>query len=133
MVHDAHAPLTDLLQQLVGTDLGTGLLERGVVDGDGDVFCGFLVKCTELPVCSKQFLDLRPQGRIVGAGTIQEFRPLIRLMFFQRRKEYRLRFGCIAHHGICPYGDPLYKTMRIFSVDFVTAQKKKAKKVGTSG
>ena len=133
MKTDAHAAFADLLHELVGADLGAGVFGDGLVEGGGDVFCGFLVKCTELPVCSKQFLDLRPQGRIVGAGTIQEFRPLIRLMFFKRRKEYRLRFGYIAHHGICLHGDPLYKTMRIFSVDFVTAQKKNAEKVGTSG
>ena len=97
-----------------------------LIDGGDRGWPRRLVKRAHLGARTQQFLDLGTEPSIAGTGLVQEARPLLRRVFFNRRQKDR--FGLIAriaHDDRSRGTSPLCRSMRILSAVFLTARLKK--------
>ena len=90
-VNDAHAPLADLFQQLVGADDRAGPLgEENGTDGGSDRGLNWLQERSCLLVSLQEFLDTPAQKPISAARLVEERCLLNRIAPFQGFDEERL-------------------------------------------
>ena len=77
MVHDSHAPFANLLQQLVGTDLGAGEFQGGVVDGGSGAARREFQKTAWVGMRPQEHLHTFTQVGITFARGIEKRRTLV--------------------------------------------------------
>jgi hypothetical protein len=83
-----HAPLADLLHELVRADDSTGAFgDDRFIDGSEQAMGGALHEVPRLLMGFEESLDLRAQSRVGSAGEIEIRRPLFAVIDFQCGKE----------------------------------------------
>ena len=97
-VDDAHAPLADLLHQLVGADDRAGPLHDEFVDGCTGLGGRGHVEALLAAVGPEKFLDPLPQRGVLAAGLVQVRRPLLGRVALDGGEEDRLDPGDVADH-----------------------------------
>ena len=114
-VHNAHAPFANLLQQLVGTDLGAGEFEVRQFNGGGDNI-GNIQQTLRGRVLPQQCPNVGTKFRIISADSIQIHFPLIRRIDLDCRQKDRSFVRLPISHCLLPPGEaePSYKAMRRF-------------------
>ena len=97
MVHDPHAPFANLLQQLVGTDLGAGLFDEGGKSRVAATPVGerFEKALRARRAAAEDAATSVPKSRIVTADLLQVSLPRI------RRLDLRCRCRKIAFSSCC--------------------------------